>query len=356
MLFRSIDSDNHPNFFGTSAAAPNVAAIAALIKQARPGFSPEQVYTRLEENSEDVTTRQNRDGDFVAIAAGVDPWSGHGFVQAPDAVPEPVIANLSARTTNPADGTVELSWSVSGDPVESYQVQRKYFNDPFETIATPDSPPVVLDSLGLGAFAFRVLWQRSDGTQGTSQVVVDTLGIQELATSVGAEDEEGRRTVEVSWGVPRGTTDFTYRIQRQAGERGPFKALGTTSQTSFQAERQVPGRYNYRVISADDRDNSLTSERSSLQIEFEESAFAVGPYPNPVQNRATLDLTTQTGQTVTVEVYNTLGKRVYRAERELDALTPVVLSVDASQWSSGMYFLRVEGAEFTKTRKMIVLQ
>ncbi|MFB6273513.1 MAG: T9SS type A sorting domain-containing protein [Salinibacter sp.] len=358
-FFGGIDGDVHPNFFGTSAAAPNVAAIAALIGQARPGFTPSQIYSRLEDTAEDVTVRENRAGNFVEIASGRDPWSGHGFVQALDAVPEPVIANLDARTTSPTDGTVELSWSVSGDPVDRYEVQRKYFGGSFETVATPEGPPVTLDTLGLGVFSFRVNWVRvanGDTTRGTSAAAVDTLGVQGLTTEVVGTDDKGRRTVEVSWSVPRGTQNFTYRVERQTGKQGPFEGLGTTDQTTFQAERQVPGTYNYRVVSVDDRGNRLTSAPKSRQIELKKSAFAVGPYPNPVRNTASLDLTAQSDQSVTVEIYNTLGKRLYRERRKIKALTPVTLSVDAGRWSSGMYFLRVRGAEFTKTRKMIIVR
>ncbi len=42
-----VDADGLPNFFGTSAAAPHAAAIAALVKQANPGMTPQQIYDRL---------------------------------------------------------------------------------------------------------------------------------------------------------------------------------------------------------------------------------------------------------------------------------------------------------------------
>ncbi|MFB6277949.1 MAG: T9SS type A sorting domain-containing protein [Salinibacter sp.] len=358
-FFDGVDADAHPNFAGTSAAAPNVAAIAALILQARPGLSPTDVYTRLEDNSEDVTTRQtreDREDPFEPISAGRDPWSGHGFVQALQAVPQPVIADLQTTPSTPSSGGVELTWSVNDDSdIESYKVQRRYFNDAFETVATPDGPPVTLDSLGLGVFTFRVKWKRADGTRGTSTSVADTLGLGRPDREIVAKDEKGRRTVSFSWTVPPGTgSDFTYRLERQSGDSGPFVRMGTTDGTSIQAERQVPGRYNYRVVSVDGQGNAITSSPISLEIDFQDEAFAIGPYPNPTRGEASIDLTVQSEQQVSIEVYNTLGKRVYRDERQLQARTPVTLSVDGEQWSSGLYFLRIQGEAFTETRKMIL--
>ena len=43
-FFGQASSDGLYHFFGTSAAAPHAAAVAALVEQANPGFTPEQVY------------------------------------------------------------------------------------------------------------------------------------------------------------------------------------------------------------------------------------------------------------------------------------------------------------------------
>ncbi|PSQ80481.1 MAG: hypothetical protein BRD41_05055 [Bacteroidetes bacterium QS_1_63_11] len=353
-FFDGVDGDPHPNFPGTSAAAPNVAAIGALILQARPGLSPAEVYARLEDNSEDVTSRLNRNGEFVSIGAGRDPWSGHGFVQALQAVPQPIVTDVQTTST-PSSGEVDLTWSVSDDAnIESYEVEQRYFNDTFETVATPDGPPVTLDSLGLGVFTFRVRWERSDGTQGTSTSVADTLGLRGLTSEKGAKDEKGRRTVSFSWDVPPGTGNFTYRLERQSGDNGPFVKMGTTEGTSIRAERQVPGTYNYRVVSADNQGNAIASSLVNEEINFKGEASVIGPYPNPTQGEASIDLTVQTEQQVSIEVYNTLGKRVYRDKRQLQARTPATLSVDGERWGSGLYFLRMRGKEFTETRKMVV--
>jgi hypothetical protein len=69
-----VEGDGFPNFFGTSAAAPHAAAVAALMLEAAPGTSPEVIYETLEETAIDMNT------------PGVDFDSGYGLIQADRAV------------------------------------------------------------------------------------------------------------------------------------------------------------------------------------------------------------------------------------------------------------------------------
>jgi hypothetical protein len=73
---REESSNNAYRFFGTSAAAPNVAAIALLMLQANPDLKPLEVYEILEETAIDMNDE------------GFDFESGHGFVNALAAVTE----------------------------------------------------------------------------------------------------------------------------------------------------------------------------------------------------------------------------------------------------------------------------
>jgi hypothetical protein len=186
-FFNGIDADPHPNFPGTSASAPNIAAIAALVKQARPGLASTNVYSRLETTAADVTSRLNRNGEFVSTASGHDPWSGHGFVQADEAVPQVsvAIANPTAESqqTGGGDGSVTLTWQqVGGEDdvtVSEFVVKQRYFGGRLtERARVSSSGPGMynrtIEDLPVGTHQFRIEGKATTGA-GEDTLLVNTV-------------------------------------------------------------------------------------------------------------------------------------------------------------------------------------
>jgi subtilisin family serine protease len=77
------EGDGFPNFSGTSAASPHAAGVAALLLEANPNATPDQVYQALEISALDMDNPYTQGFD-----QGYDPATGYGFIQADRALDE----------------------------------------------------------------------------------------------------------------------------------------------------------------------------------------------------------------------------------------------------------------------------
>jgi hypothetical protein len=106
----SIPLDGSPQFFGTSAAAPHVAAAAALISQRFPNLGPDQVLSLLEANAISVPAGSGRNG-----------LTGFGLIQlAPLTATSPGGGGTGTGTGVPPSGgsspvTNIAAWGQSSD-------------------------------------------------------------------------------------------------------------------------------------------------------------------------------------------------------------------------------------------------
>jgi len=77
-------ADGWGAFSGTSAASPMVAGVCALLKEADPGLSPNDVRNLLKYTARDITTGTNAHGENAKV--GPDLATGYGLVDAERAI------------------------------------------------------------------------------------------------------------------------------------------------------------------------------------------------------------------------------------------------------------------------------
>jgi hypothetical protein len=79
-------------------------------------------------------------------------------------------------------------------------------------------------------------------------------------------------------------------------------------------------------------------------------------YPNPFNPVTLIRFGLPKASDVKIELYNTLGQRVITIYDERKPAGYHVIDFDASEFASGVYFYRIQAADFQKVRKMLVLK
>jgi hypothetical protein len=104
-----IDGNGHPNFFGTSAAAPDAAAVAALVIQSAGGpgqIDPDHVYERLQRTAAPIPLSRNRmlaaafAGPVVAAASGDFPRETNYWTLAVESFTNKTVKSVTINLTN----------------------------------------------------------------------------------------------------------------------------------------------------------------------------------------------------------------------------------------------------------------
>ncbi len=149
------DTDGFPNFFGTSAAAPNAAAIAALLKERASLSTPTQVKAALQGTAIDIVATS------PLSVAGPDDRSGAGLINALAAV------NAVPGVTNPSNQTaiagndIAFTVTASGSATLTFQWQKNGSNIPNTNSATLNLTQV---PIGDDGSTYRVIVSNNFGT------------------------------------------------------------------------------------------------------------------------------------------------------------------------------------------------
>ncbi len=101
-----------------------------------------------------------------------------------------------------------------------------------------------------------------------------------------------------------------------------------------------------------------TSEYLSVDqdVELPNQWAMNAPYPNPFNPETTIEFEVPIQTDVTIAVYDILGREVLRAlDNVIDAGNHRV-SINMSDFASGMYFVRMNAPGYTAVQKMMLIR
>ena len=185
-------------FAGTSQAAPHVAGLAALVKQANPSFTPQQLADFLKHNAAD------RD------VSGPDNNWGYGFAQlrTPPAAPgpEPDPGTDACGETITADGAVTGTWAAGCQSTVSGRGYAQYYSF---TLAQQSTVTIELESSEADTYLYlRAGEARSGVFLDEDDDSPDTTRSEIVATL-----SAGTYTIEATTFAAGATGDFTLPVK-----------------------------------------------------------------------------------------------------------------------------------------------
>ncbi len=275
-------------------------------------------------------------------------------------------------TARSESGGATLSWNTGtdADRIDEYIITTKRFGEEVAeerlpaTNRTGSEVVFAINDLSMGRYTFDLTWILDDGTEADITFASDPVELKpfDVAASVdGSPNRQGRAPVSINWQLPPDRADFQFEVERAAGrgtENPEFEIISDMPVTEAEAQfqNQAAGVYQYRIRAIDSQGNVLLSESAEAEIPFDAPVVFTEAYPNPTNGDFRFDVTAESSQAVDVEVYNTIGQRVYRDRIGLQSEVPRTITIDGNRWASGTYFVRIIGNDFSETRRVALVR
>ncbi len=177
-------------------------------------------------------------------------------------------------------------------------------------------------------------------------------------------------SVTLLWQTSTEKNNSGFKIQRRrSGDNnsqtiwkkiGFVEGHGTSTQQniySFIDENLLAGNYSYKLIQIDFDGTRNESNEVNVEVNTLPTSYALMQnYPNPFNPSTTIEYSTPVEGNVTIIVFNSLGQKVKTLVNTYRQAGSYKVNFEASSFSSGIYYYKIESKNFTAVKKMILLK
>ena len=258
------------------------------------------------------------------------------------------------------DNDAILTWEADTNPLYGFNVYR---DEQLLALVTDGTARTFTDAAIDAGHCYTVTLLEAGGESPNSNETCASAGDCKGATNFYYEYTNNFK-IKLTWDRPEPSEGLSgYYLYRKTGEDGTYeriKLIGSSATSYTDNTANVEGYYFYRLYAyyaATDCTSAPASVKYNpnkfyLQVYYsptdveETENTALRLYPNPVNQ----SLKIETEGMTQVSVYNMLGQTVYKKDWDGN-----VLNVNTSDWTEGMYLVKVQTAQGTISRRVSVI-
>ena len=258
------------------------------------------------------------------------------------------------------DNDAILTWEADTNPLYGFNVYR---DEQLLALVTDGTARTFTDAAIDAGHCYTVTLLEAGGESPNSNETCASAGDCKGATNFYYEYTNNFK-IKLTWDRPEPSEGLSgYYLYRKTGEDGTYeriKLIGSSATSYTDNTANVEGYYFYRLYAyyaATDCTSAPASVKYNpnkfyLQVYYsptdveETENTALRLYPNPVNQ----SLKIETEGMTQVSVYNMLGQTVYKKDWDGN-----VLNVNTSDWTEGLYLVKVQTAQGTISRRVSVI-
>ena len=189
---------------------------------------------------------------------------------------------------------------------------------------------------------------------------VSESGVELSWTATGDDETRGRAsTYDLRYAEQPIDTDADFAQATRVRNVPVPDSAGTSERILLNGDdlpRDTPLYFGLVAIdNAENRSPVARTERNATLIDAPQQV--VGPMPNPARTQSDLQVTVSEAQTLRIRLYDMLGRAVDTVvEVEVPAFEAQRISLPVSRLASGTYFVRIQGVDFTATKRLAVVR